>query len=962
YNAPILTVLSDGRLLMLWVDDLGTKNVVNKTSLMYSIYDGTVWSTPLEIHEVGTYNGEPVIYNDGTNVHIVWNRAKSALADDAGLEELVEANEIYYTCFDGNDFSTPVAITDNALFEINYSVVSSGDRVAVAWIENSDNDPISSSGTNSVYTKECIDGVWQAPVLVASYTQPVSEIAVYYNGDELCCAYTLTDAENNSDIYINSLELTEGEYMSYEDGYIYYLSDSSICKYDTVTGEIIELGIDGVSNFSISEGNLYTLVSTGFTCEMYESICTDGVYSDWKQVTEYDRYIRNYSVTTDSTGEPIYALNLVSVDEDAEEIYGNSELAVCKAETIEAIKATAVYYDYNEVKPSADLELNVDVANIGNTDFDTVTVQILDADGNILSSEIVDARLAAGETTTLKTVYTLPAELTKQDIYVNVIVSDNERELSDNTVYTTVGYGDIAVNDLTVEKTENGAVVKGTVTNVGYTDISDVNISVYNSSIPDEIISTISCGDISVGSEYSFEYDIPEKYLTLEDKMTMYGLTFKAEATDEESNYANNSDKVVFGELTDYTVTFVDGNEILNVLSVDEFESYIPEKEGYTFVSWHTSPFLTDVSKVTEISDDISENIMVYAKWKDVPVVTVENYNVTITLADEMNAMRYASGEHTTASSIKNAADRVDLSASVIAKNTVDGKFVYTMPDGGYYTFWVRMSDGTEYFLAADMTEFIPTVETYGVKVTVDGLYDVKDCFITKGEFNTYNEIKENGYIVRLTAAKIDGKHNYTYTVTDSGMHTVLVRYNDGREFIFHEELTVDEPVFTTNGLQVTISNIPDVKVIRTAYGEYDTPGDTKRAPGARNFSNKSVIKDAEEYTLQYRDEGRVTIVVEYNNGYVKVFHYDVTKKTPTVEQQRNNVTLGNLDGLVMVRYAMGKYATSTEIKKATGSKVIKPDAIADGKITVTDLAVGTYTFCVQFDDESYNYYVIIVE
>ncbi len=345
-----------------------------------------------------------------------------------------------------------------------------------------------------------------------------------------------------------------------------------------------------------------------------------------------------------------------------------------------------------------------------------------------------------------------------------------------------------------------------------------------------------------------------------------------------------------------------------------------------------------------------------------IPEVTTDNYVVTITLASDITAMRYAGGEHTTAGSIKSAPDRVDISESVIAKNTVDGRFVYTMPDGGYYTFWVRMKDGNEYLLAADMTEFIPSVDTYGVMVTVNDLYDIKDCFIAKGEFNNYNEIKNNGYIVRLTANKIAGKHSYTYTVTEPGMHTILVRYNDGSEYIFHEELTVDEPVFTTNGLQVTVSNIPGVKVIRTAYGEYYTPGDTKRAEGARNFSNKSVIKDAEEYMLQYREEGRVTIIVEYNNGYVKVFHYDVTKKTPTIEQNGNTVSFSDLDGLVMVRYAEGIYSTSSEIKKAKGSKVIKPDAIADGKISVTDLAVGTYTFCVQYDDDSYNYYTVTVE
>ncbi|MBQ3183886.1 MAG: hypothetical protein IJB57_09490 [Clostridia bacterium] len=342
------------------------------------------------------------------------------------------------------------------------------------------------------------------------------------------------------------------------------------------------------------------------------------------------------------------------------------------------------------------------------------------------------------------------------------------------------------------------------------------------------------------------------------------------------------------------------------------------------------------------------------------PELSVDNYTITITNADYIKDMRYVLGTYTTTTEIRNAEGNVALDNKVVKNNTVDGKFVYDLPDGGVYSIWVRMTDGRNYILPIDMTKFIPTVDTYGVKITVDGLYDIKDFFIAKGEFNSYNEIKNNGYIVRVTANKIAGKHSYTYTVSEPGVHTILVRYNDGTEHIFHEELVVDEPVFTTNGLQVTVSNIPDVKVIRTAYGEYYTPGDTKRAEGARNFSNKAVIKDAESYMLQYREEGIVTIIVEYNNGYVKVFHYDVVKKAPTVEQNENSVTFGNLDGLVMIRYAVGEYSTSNEIKKAPGSKVIKPDAIVDGKITVSDLTIGeTYTFSVQYDDESYSLYII---
>ena len=192
-------------------------------------------------------------------------------------------------------------------------------------------------------------------------------------------------------------------------------------------------------------------------------------------------------------------------------------------------------------------------------------------------------------------------------------------------------------------------------------------------------------------------------------------------------------------------------------------------------------------------------------------------------------------------------------------------------------------------------------------------------------------------------------------------MYTVLIRYNDGTSDLLYTELKVDTPVFTANGLQMTVSNIPDIKIIRTAPGKHSSVAELKAASGVRNFSNKNDIKNSEEYTIQYREEGWVTIIVEYNNGYKHIHHHYVEPKVPTMEQNGNTVTFSELDGLVMVRYAKGEYTTSAQIKKAPGSKVIKPDAIADGKISVT-LEKGTYTFCVQYDDESYNYYTVVVE
>ncbi|MBR6513725.1 MAG: InlB B-repeat-containing protein [Clostridia bacterium] len=253
------------------------------------------------------------------------------------------------------------------------------------------------------------------------------------------------------------------------------------------------------------------------------------------------------------------------------------------------------------------------------------------------------------------------------------------------------------------------------------------------------------------------------------------------------------------------------------------------------------------------------------------------------------------------------------------------------------------------------------TVSAEGPNLTVAGMVDVKDVFIALGDYNTYADVKANA-VVRLTPDKLAGAESYTYTLKAGGYYTVLVRYNDGTQKFLYQQVDVTEPTFSANGLQLTVGNLADVKVIRTAYGEYTTVSQIKKAEGARAFTAKNDIKGADSYKIQYRYNGVVTVAVQYNDGYTKIYTYTVEQKVPTFVQSNNVVTIGNIDDLYIVRYAAGEWTTSSQIKKAPGSVALKASAAVDGVITVKNLKAGTYTFCVQYNDESYNYFVITVE
>ena len=60
-SQPSLVSFNDDTALLVWIDDNGEKSDANKTSLYYSYYNGTSWSTPQTLFEDGTNNDMPSV-------------------------------------------------------------------------------------------------------------------------------------------------------------------------------------------------------------------------------------------------------------------------------------------------------------------------------------------------------------------------------------------------------------------------------------------------------------------------------------------------------------------------------------------------------------------------------------------------------------------------------------------------------------------------------------------------------------------------------------------------------------------------------------------------------------------------------------------------------------------------------------------------------------------------------------
>ncbi len=144
----------------------------------------------------------------------------------------------------------------------------------------------------------------------------------------------------------------------------------------------------------------------------------------------------------------------------------------------------------------------------------------------------------------------------------------------------------------------------------------------------------------------------------------------------------------------------------------------------------------------------------------------------------------------------------------------------------------------------------------------------VKDMFIAKGAHIYYRQVADNK-IYGEYAAKLETKDWFTsYTVSEPGVYTVYIRYMDGRApFYYHVTVDMPTPEVTvdTNGLNVTLGGLDDVKVIRMGKGDVEVAA-IKNAEGYRTLS-ASVINGADSYTFTMKSAGIWTIVVEYNSG-----------------------------------------------------------------------------------------------
>lgn len=655
YCAPQIVDLGNNKMMLLYIDDVLSRTAENRTTLMYSVFDGEQWSSPLPLHNDGTNDFAPeVCCDDNGGIHVVWQNAKTVFDSDIALDEMTPNMELYYAHWNGNTFESITSLTSNSVYESKYAVAFSGGSGSVAWLENSENDPFGLAGTNQICRRQFNNGSWGSTETIVTGLNPVNSIDTSYVDTNNVVAFTAK--MNNNTTSMEDLEVFyyDGTItritndaiadcsVTFCDDELYWISDNSVVFVTEGDAESRSVAIAQMPN-SVSKIEVLKNVNGKKTIVWnqddeagtrvyganYNQVT--GEFSMAVPLTNGDDVIRGWDAVMMSDGK--IQLSYCAAEKLEEPIdgrpYGQLDLIQKSAEEFVDISiGKMITYD-GEVKSNESITISADVYNNGSQDVSQLDVAVIAPDGTVEQASIIDENIPIGEKRTINIPFNLPAELTKTEYQLKLTpYGEEDIAISDNQSMFVVGYADLAIKKVEEQRSENGRKLLITVANYGYEPAEGI-LKVIDASSK-EVLSSNSILQLNHGEEVEFIYEMDGSELDAANSENPLRFSIKIESDQEEFNYTNNT-QVVY-TYPDCSISVISGDNG----SVSGTGEYIYNStvtvtatpdSGYIFAGWYENDKLLD-SLSEEYSFTVLSNRTLEARFipNNLSIVDIEIY------------------------------------------------------------------------------------------------------------------------------------------------------------------------------------------------------------------------------------------------------------------------------------------------------------------------------------------------
>ena len=494
---------ADGTPVMVWVRANKERGDYDYPQLVYSVYGNTGWSAPQPVDSDNTCDAAPVLYKDSTGkLWLAYQNSSTVTTDSTDLADYAAKQTITAGYFDkaSGKFTGLTTLSENGVFSRTPVLGEMNGAVTVAWQANSDStDYFGQNSTNALCYAVYSDDSWSAVHTAGSNVNAITEIAV---GDSEL--YAITDSDNDlstaDDRQLKKYS-TDGASGNIAEGTVsavqfaklpgasskalLWSDGEALCRYDSGKTETV------VTNEALSNGYtvlsdrlLYNAADEGGS-ELFAQIYENGNWRDPVAATEQDKYLQSYSAAEIDGVTWLTAVQAdVTITED--DVTDTCDLVWAKLTGRTDIAVSAVTVDHSAEAPGAEVPVEVDLTNCGDTAIDQVTLRI--SNGNTqITEQTVDLSLAPGETKTENISFKL-GETVSETNYTVTAVAANDGNTENNSADFTAGYCDLTVSAEFLQVGDSRRVLakvtnQGAASSSGTLEISGSNGTIVNTEI-----------------------------------------------------------------------------------------------------------------------------------------------------------------------------------------------------------------------------------------------------------------------------------------------------------------------------------------------------------------------------------------------------------------------------------------------------------------------------------------------
>ena len=530
YADPQMVSLNDGRKVKVYIADDGTKSTGNHTTLMYQVYDNGTWSSTKAVCETGRADSTPVLYAYGNKAYVAWLNINKVINSDTSAEDIYANTDLYFAEFSGTAFGEPELVPDtgNQKLEFNYAETADENGQAIAWVENSQNDPFMQDGTNTIYVKTRTGNGWSEKQKLCTTKDTVLNLEVLLNDGQVTAYYS--DGTWNYSVSSGTVSnVGEGSNTKIFDGRLFYLENGTL--HEKTDEETVDYGVSCGSNYQIMDDTVYWTVSTGYTSELYmQKLGT----SEALQLTYDNAYISSFTLTKDSSGKVM--IEYVSTEVDASNTsspYGKSYMKNITGTKVYDLACEGISYDAVDIQLGSEAEFKVQIANYSSVKVNNIKMRVTGKNNTVILNDVVIDSLETGKSQEVSFKYTLPSSISglmlKAEVYADGIEEAKEDNNSDTCTFDST--------DLQIVTADKKKVV---IKNNGYITAEDVKVSVYEGGSNGTLVDEQFIGSLASGKSVTQNIYNIDKYLDFENYEDTKVFLIRVTSSTDEALLADN--------------------------------------------------------------------------------------------------------------------------------------------------------------------------------------------------------------------------------------------------------------------------------------------------------------------------------------------------------------------------------------------------------------------------------------